>query len=641
MTDAVRKESTLPLGRRISLLVALITVVLAFLLQIVAMLVSRSQLVAAQEEHATSVAALMIPDVEWAVLTTNTHQLPAIIENVKRSNKDLVYMVVCKADGSPLAHSMSGALPGELDSFIRSHATPGPAAQLLNVRTERGDVLHLVQPLEGGTAGYMHLGLSWAGVDAAIGRSCQRLVVAMLIGLAFSTLIAWVAYRRLARPIVELTNAARRFGESDLSTRVPEHHGVWDETVLLAQAFNQMAGRLQDQVRDLMQSRAALDNEKTLVRAILDGMIEPVIVAEPDGRIVYCNHAARGLWEQAGTPPFETYVRLRSNFPEALRVFEAVAGGRTASSRLHQRVSGRDLATVVSQVLSPDGKLLGIIELSTDVTDQMRSWRALAHAEKLNVVGQLAAGVAHEINSPLDGAIEASRIIERSAGEADKVKRFAQAQRAGLERIAAIVRRLLTFSRLPGNKPRDFVAVPRLLEESQAILKHRLTHVTISLDVVAPSERELLIPGDELGLVQVLVNLLNNAIDVTPQGGTVKINVSTEGEFLRIAVTDQGPGIAEDVAAKLFTPFFTTKEVGKGTGLGLAVSSNIVEEHGGTIEFTNMTAPWGACFIVTLPLRDRTSIRKMEAPVVNGTAVATPPAIRATAQDSKKAEIAQ
>jgi signal transduction histidine kinase len=308
----------------------------------------------------------------------------------------------------------------------------------------------------------------------------------MLAGLLLSGLLAWAAYRRLARPIGQLVAAARQFGEGKLATRVAERPGARDEAELLANAFNQMAAKLEQHVAEVE-----------------------------------------------------------------------------------------------------------------------RSQRALAHAEKLHVVGQLAAGVAHEINSPLDGAIEASRMMERNAADKDKVVRFAKAQREGLERIAAIVQTLLTFSRQPKTRETRPLLVSQLLNEAQAILKHRLERKNVALEITDFETKKLIINGDELGLVQVLVNLINNALDATPEGGTIKIDINPGAEKLEISVLDQGSGISADIAPRLFTPFFTTKDVGKGTGLGLATSRNIVEEHGGRIEFCNLTPPWGARFTVLLPSKGR------------------------------------
>jgi signal transduction histidine kinase len=145
--------------------------------------------------------------------------------------------------------------------------------------------------------------------------------------------------------------------------------------------------------------------------------------------------------------------------------------------------------------------------------------------------------------------------------------------------------------------------VARLLQEAQSILRHRLLKKKITLALPDPDNSQFNVDADELGLVQVLVNLINNAADATPEGGTIEVLVRAEPEQIELSVTDQGPGIPAEIAPRLFTPFFTTKEVGQGTGLGLATSRNIVEEHGGRIEFANLARPWGARFTVHLPYR--------------------------------------
>ena len=595
----------LPLGRRITLMVAVIAILVAFLLQIVGLIVTKSHLEASHCQTASSIADLMAPFIEEQLLLGATPHLPTLFHATQQSNPDLIYVVVCDSNGIPLAHDFPSALPGELDTLIRERSVPRQERTTLNIKTEKGVLLHLVQPFEGGKAGYLHLGLSWASVDTALSQSCWKLLEAMVAGLVVSALLAWFTYRHLGKPIEELAEAARQFGQSNLSARVTIRPGARDESALLGTAFNDMAARLEHQVNELVQSRVALADEKLRVQAILDGMSQSVTVADKIGNIIYCNHATRIFWPGSSEAAFlQSYATARANHPDMLREFSAVADGKQASAHISQRVGGRDLTIVISRVTSPSGESLGTVEIATDVTEQMHSWRALAHAEKLNVVGQLAAGVAHEINSPLDGAIEASRIIEKNSGEPAKVTSFAQAQRSGLERISAIVRRLLTFSRLPSHKERSLVNVWKLLEEAQSILKHRINHEHISVDLSSFKDRDLLVPGDELSLIQVLVNLINNAIDVTPRNGTVKIDVHVSSATINFSVTDQGPGVSEEAAGKIFTPFFTTKEMGKGTGLGLAVSRNIIEEHSGTIDFTNSTPPWGARFTVSLPRQE-------------------------------------
>ncbi|MGD0092054.1 MAG: ATP-binding protein [Planctomycetota bacterium] len=602
--EAATFHPPLPLGRRISLVVVVIAVILALALQAVGLLVTREHLEQAYRQHAEATVSLVAPQVEEIMLTGSTYRLPPLLRNVSHVHAFLRYVVVALPDGTVLAYECAGGLPGGLAEFVKARSERGQQGMvLLNVRAEHEDILHLVKPLEHGRVGYLHLGFSWSPVDAALRQSCLNLLAAMIAGLLISALVAWVVYRRLMRPVVQLVNAARQFGAGRLDQRVQERPGAHDEAELLAQAFNQMASHLEQHVNELERSRAELTGEKLRVQAILDSMVEPVIVAANDSKIIYSNSAARSLWLPQGAPAPEQYAEFHKGLTDVLKAFDAVASGRVAREQLRRRFRDRDLVVLIAPALGRNGEQLGVIEITADVTEQIEAERAMAHAEKLNVVGQLAAGVAHEINSPLDGAIEASRIIERSAGDPDKVVRFARAQRDALERIGAIVRTLLTFSRRPRIQERRPVAVSKLLEEAETILKHRLIKQKAALALSGPPHGQLLVDGDELGLVQVLVNLINNAADVTPEGGTIQIAVRATAEQIEISVTDQGPGIPPEVAPRLFTPFFTTKAVGQGTGLGLATSRNIVEEHGGRIQFVNLARPWGARFTVCLPQR--------------------------------------
>lgn len=603
MTDKAEPRYTpLPLGRRISLVVVVIAVILAMALQMVGLLVTREHLEIAYRHHAGSAAAQLAPQIEEILLTGDNYRLPPVLKSFADVHPALVYVAIARPDGSVLAYQAAGNLPGDLAAFVKDHSTQGQTGRtMFNVRTDVGDVLHLVQPLEDGHAGYLHLGLLWTPVDTALRQSCLNLLAAMVAGLLFSGLIAWLVYRRLMLPIAHLVNAAREFGDGKYDTRVRERPAARDEAQLLAGAFNQMAGRLEQHVNALERSRRELTGEKLRVQAILDSMVQPVIVADNDGKVVYCNNAARSLWLADGASVPEKYAGFHAGHGEVLNAFDAVSAGRATRERVRCHFAGRELVVLIAPALGPANERLGIIEIAADVTEQIEAERAMAHAEKLNVVGQLAAGVAHEINSPLDGAIEASRIIERSAADAGKVVRFAQAQRDALERIAAIVRTLLTFSRRPRTQERQAVPVAKLLQAAESLLKHRLAKRKIALALPELRSADLAVHGDELGLVQVLVNLTNNAVDVTPDGGTILIAAHADADRIVISVTDQGPGIPPDVAPRLFTPFFTTKAVGLGTGLGLATSRNIVEEHGGRIEFSNAARPWGARFTVYLP----------------------------------------
>jgi signal transduction histidine kinase len=571
--------------------------VLILSIQLVAFFCMRNSLRSSFERNAEVSSALLAQQIKKALATKVPGQLDELLYNARASEHDRLYLVVLDADGKVLSAEGDAFYISDLEQFISLYGEQHAG----HAQSYEGQVLHVVHPLDGGKAGSLHVGLSWASVDATTRNVFMNMTVVTLIGLAFLGLVAWVYFCRMTRPVVDIIETVRAFGGGQLSVRAKERPGAQDEAALLASVFNQMADQTERQVSDLIRIQNDLADEKARVQSIVDSMTQSVTLVSNEGRIAYCNRSAKRFCQRACNCAEKTYAVHRVNWPEAVQAFEEVAGGKASFRRMQRHVDGHDLELMVVPAMDSNGAPLGIVEIVTDTTESLSSWRSLAHAEKLNVVGQLAAGVAHEINSPLDGAIEASRIIERNLQTPDKAKRFCQAQRSALERIALIVRRLLTFSRAPSHTSWTVVRVSRLLEEAQALLRHRLAR--LSLDLPPASGVAFHVRGDELGLVQVLVNLLNNAIDVTPERGEVKVKVETKAPGrVAISIVDQGPGVSDEVARKLFTPFFTTKEIGKGTGLGLSVSRNIVQEHGGEIEFENLTPPLGARFTVILPV---------------------------------------
>ena len=237
--------------------------------------------------------------------------------------------------------------------------------------------------------------------------------------------------------------------------------------------------------------------------------------------------------------------------------------------------------------------------------------RALRHSERLAAVGRLAAGVAHEMGAPLqviDG--RAKQLLDRHDAPIEARQRNLAIIRTQTERITRIVRNLLNLSR-PYNLRRQQVELAQLVNGTVELIETQAESANVKIDVL-PGVAAAVEADPEL-MQQVLLNIFRNALQAMPQGGCLHVECLKDGArkdgqgFAALRIADTGSGIAPDHLPHVFDPFFTTKEAGHGTGLGLAVSSRIVEEHGGWIEAAN--APdenaAGAVFTIYLPTLPR------------------------------------
>jgi signal transduction histidine kinase len=211
--------------------------------------------------------------------------------------------------------------------------------------------------------------------------------------------------------------------------------------------------------------------------------------------------------------------------------------------------------------------------------------RNLQRAEKLATIGTLAAGVAHEVGTPLgiiSGRAEQllPRIPEGEAGE--PMRKGVASILAQVDKVSTTIRQLLDFSRVRPIEATQ-LAPASVLETARALLEHRFRQAKVSLTVEAAADVPA-ISGDPGQLEQVFVNLLMNAVDACSAGGSVKARAVSHNGAVAFEIADDGAGIAPEHLASVLDPFFTTKKRGQGTGLGLTIAADIVRNHGGTLE---------------------------------------------------------
>jgi len=264
----------------------------------------------------------------------------------------------------------------------------------------------------------------------------------------------------------------------------------------------------------------------------------------------------------------------------------------------HKNGTWRTLESIGKYINDASGPPRCILN-SRDITDQNDFQRRMLQSEKMSAVGQLAAGVAHEINNPLAvilGFVQG--LLHRTKSDDPTLAPLQAIEREAI-RCKNLVQDLLTFSRERKPGRMEEAVAPMMNEalslvETQARLKKVMLHRNFEKDL-----RSIWIDRNQVQ--QVVINLCTNALDAMPNGGDLTIHVSTPENQLEIRVTDTGTGIPEDIQHKILEPFFTTKEVGKGTGLGLSLVYNIVAKHQGHLNFET-TPGKGTTFIVRLPI---------------------------------------
>lgn len=352
--------------------------------------------------------------------------------------------------------------------------------------------------------------------------------------------------------------------------------------------------------------------------ALLDSMDQGVLLFDASGTLRSCNNRAAQLFgvEPAALQRCESLdaiielLRPRLDGPEesAARWRELRANPDEAvwdEVRISQ--PPRVLERFARPVYTDSNRPSGWLELYRDVTAERAFQSRLLHTDRMAALGQLVAGIAHELNNPLTSIMGYAQLLaareERSGPEAsrqpsDRLKIFNEAERA-----RRIVKNLLIFAR-QAEPERVAVDLNEIVQRTLALRSYELhvENIVVELELT-PELPETM--ADPHQLQQVLLNLLVNAEHaLQQQSGTRRIWIRTRTHLpnrLVVEVADNGPGVPPEIATRIFDPFFTTKPAGVGTGLGLSIAYGVVKEHGGDISMQRRRQP-GACFVIELPI---------------------------------------
>lgn len=401
-----------------------------------------------------------------------------------------------------------------------------------------------------------------------------------------------------------------------------------DEIQDLAETFDVMALTLKAHLEELKDAEKVLIRQQQLMSTILDVTPDFVCLFNENMEYLAVNKAYADFLgisqlDIVGKSDLDVFFpRDRANemFEENKNV---LLSGETMHREMHFKKDGREywLHIVKVPVFDREGKIIGLLRTARNITKIKQYQEQLIQAQKMESLGKLAGGVAHEINTPLGVILGYAQLLQEDVDNESQVSNDLKTIEKQAKVCRKIVADLLGFSRQTFSSKRD-ICFNNTIMEASSLVRH-----TFSLDkveiVVDLDDRLPVIRADPEKLKQVWINLFNNARDAMPKGGIiyVKARLDSPNQLVKVWVADTGSGIEDEDLKRIFDPFFSTKAVGQGTGLGLSVSFGIIEDHGGEIKalsplpdeinpvrilgtsFQDSVSPGpGTVFLVELPL---------------------------------------
>jgi two-component system cell cycle sensor histidine kinase/response regulator CckA len=380
-------------------------------------------------------------------------------------------------------------------------------------------------------------------------------------------------------------------------------------------------------VTELVQHRQQIEQQLQM----LDHVSDAVCVVDPSGRITYWNRAAHSLF---GWTPEEAIGQNANHLlnriePEILSHVlretddrHSWSGELSLTTREGKTIAVDHRATILKD---ENGDTKGYLFIDIDITDRKKREQLTNRSQRLESIGTLASGIAHDLNNVLTPILMGAKLLSTDRAPANR-QGLLNTMVASAQRGAALIQQLLSFAGgIRGEQCR--IQIENLVNETRGLLEHTLPKSIQVLTKVAENCPAVI--GDSTELAQILMNLCVNARDAMPEGGILTIEANPielngtaaslhpdakPGPYLLLTVSDTGTGMSHDVLNRIFDPFFTTKDLGKGTGLGLATVQGIVKSHGGfVIVYSELNI--GSKFSIYLPSVPDTEPSRTQHPV--------------------------
>jgi PAS domain S-box-containing protein len=458
----------------------------------------------------------------------------------------------------------------------------------------------------------------------------RSFLIILTVVTVFILLLITVLMIRFTNPIKSLAAAAKRISEGDLEQDIPVSSR--DEVGELAGSFNDMQDSIHRKIGDLNREileRKRVEKElkkaQSLVSNIIDSMPSALIGLDSDGKVTHWNSSAEGMTGISGS---EAFGRLISELMpleegEIKNIFEAMKSGETRyDSGMVRLDKGQTIIEDITIYPLNSESVQGAVIRIDDVTERTLLEEKLVHSQKMDAIGQLAGGVAHDFNNMLAGISGAASLLKPICADVDKADSFIDLILEASERASDLTAKLLAFGR-KGGLDTSSIDIREVLDETLSLLERTIDK---SIHILREGSLEHpFIMGNFTAVQNSLMNLAINASHAMDGGGSLTFSVTNRyldhefcllspfelspGEFIGLRVEDTGCGIPQEHLDRIFDPFFTTKEKGKGTGLGLASVYAAVRDHGGAIQVESHMGK-GTAFTLYLPCTERSALTR-------------------------------
>ena len=426
----------------------------------------------------------------------------------------------------------------------------------------------------------------------------------------------------------------KRYAMPETDPMTPDKSQIVD----LLKAYEAKITRFSNLVDDLSRRVAHLDSINGFNESIIDNVNQALVVLDESFNIVLANRTFHRVF-QAGSeikPNISLHaVIVEDRLDDTIRQSLADEEGSQGVEFTYHTAEGteRYFLIAVSKIQRSTGYGQHILVTFDDVTEWKRRQLQVMEASRLLSIGEMVAGIAHEINNPMAAVMGFAQLILRRDIDAS-VRRDLEQILSEAQRASTIITSLQAFARK--NEPRT--APSRLANVVQKVLDFKAYELRVNnIELVVNLDHDLIVMADESQLEQVFLNLISNAEDfmIKANGsGIFTVTLERIDDVARISFADNGPGIRRENLQKVFDPFFTTKDIGQGSGLGLSICYGIMQEHGGTITAESVLGQ-GATFVIELPIAPE--IEQMLQSRHSELGVATNPALNILVVDDEPA----